>query len=178
MTRWNGFGRAVGFALVAAGALLAAQVLLAPLLGARATLRGFAVASAVVYLAGLGPSWRRGAAAAIAAGAAGLVLLALPIPVAQTAAAAAGLVAVGRSAILYRSRPLRALVLEVALTAGGLVLASRLVGGGIASLALAAWGYFLVQSLFFLVGGIEARPDPGPADPFERARAQLLALLD
>jgi hypothetical protein len=95
--------------------------------------------------------------------------------VGHTAVASAGLIACGRSGILYRSRPLRALVLESLLAAGGLVFAGQLAG---ASLALAAWGYFLVQSLFFLVGGIEARPDPGPADPFERARAELLALLD
>jgi hypothetical protein len=181
MTRWNGFGRAVGFALAAGAAVFAAHVLLAPLFGSRATLRVFAVGSAVAYLAGVGPSWRRGAAAATAAAAAGLLLLALPLPVTHTAVAAAGLIAIGRSGILYRSRPLRALVLESLLAAGGLALAGQLAGpagaGGV-PVALAAWGYFLVQSVFFLAGGVEARPDPGPADPFDRARAELLALLD
>jgi hypothetical protein len=181
MTRWNGFGRAIAFALAAAAALFAAQVLLAPLVGARATLRVFAVASAVVYLAGLGPSWRRGAAAAAAATAAGAVLLLLPTSVAHTAVAAAGVLAACRSGIVYRSRPLRALFVELLLVAGGLALAGKLVavaGGGVLAAALAAWAFFLVQSVFFLIGGIEARPDPGPADPFERARSELLALLD
>jgi hypothetical protein len=178
MTRWNGFGRAVVFAAGAAAAVFAAEVLLAPVLGARATLRGFALASAAVYLAGLGPSWRRGSAAAVAAAVTGVGVLTLPLSVSHTAVAAAGVIALGRSGILYRSRPLRALALEALLATGGLALASTLAGGGAASLALAVWGFFLVQSVFFLIGGIEARPDPGPADPFERARAELLALLD
>jgi hypothetical protein len=177
MTRWNGFARAIGFALAAAATLFAAQVLVAPLLGAHATLRVFAVGSVAVYLAGLGPSWRRGAAAALAAAVAGAVVLLLPVSVVPTAIAAAGILAACRSGFLYRSRPLRAVALEACLAAGGLALAGWLASGGVVSLALAAWGFFLVQSVFFLVGGIEARPDPGPGDPFERARAELEALL-
>jgi hypothetical protein len=45
--------------------------------------------------------------------------------------------------------------------------------------ALAVWGFFLVQSVFFLVGGVQPRREPGPQpDPFEDAHARALALLD
>ena len=58
-------------------------------------------------------------------------------------------------------------------------LARFLAAGGAASLALGLWGYLLVQSLFFLAGGVTVRlGSDARVDPFERARADLLALLD
>lgn len=177
MRGWSSFGRALGFAVAAAAALLVAAPLLAPVFGTRALLRGFAVGVAVVYLMGLGPRWRGVASAAVAAGL-GAVLLVLPLPVASTVAAMAGVVALCRSGILYRQRPLRALVAEALLLAGGLALARFLAGGGPVSWALATWGYFLVQSTFFLIGGVRVRREAPSEDPFERARAELLALLE
>ena len=177
MMRWNGFGGALVFAAVAAAALLVSFPLLAPVAGAVAALRLFTVGIAVVYLTGLAPSWRRGFGAAVVATVLGAILLILPFGVPCTVAGAAGIVAVCRSGVLYRQRTLRALVAEAGLLAGGLALASFLAGGGLVSWALAAWGYFLVQSVFFLIGGVEARRERGPVDPFDRARAELLALL-
>ncbi len=177
MMRWNGFGGSLVFAAVAAGALLVTFPLLAPVVGAAAALCLFSVGIAVVYLVGLAPSWRRGFGAAIVASVLGAILLILPFGVPCTVAGAAGIVALCRSGVLYRQRTLRTLVAEVGLLTGGLALASFLVGGGLVSWALAVWGYFLIQSVFFLIGGVEARRDRGPVDPFDRARAELLALL-
>lgn len=177
MMRWNGFGSSLVFAAVAAATLLAAFPLLAPVVGGGTALRLFAVGSVSLYLAGLAPSWRRGFVAAVAASTLGVVLLALPFGVPCTVAGAAAIVALCRSGILYRQPLLRALVAEALLLAGGLALASFLAGSGLVSFALAAWGYFLVQSVFFLIGGVRVRREKGPADPFDRARAELLALL-
>jgi hypothetical protein len=91
----------------------------------------------------------------------------------------AALIGAVRSGLLYRARPLRAILTEVALALGGLLFARLLLGPSALAAMLAIWGYFLVQSLFFLIPG--ARPgrgdDPVP-DPFERAHARALALLD
>jgi hypothetical protein len=177
MMRWNGFAPALVFGAVAAAALLVFEPLVSPLLGVRGALRVFVVGAATLYLLGLGASWRRGFVAAALAGTLGVLLLALPLGLTATATGAAALVAWGRSGILYRSRPARDACVELALGIGGLGLASFLAGGSLVSLALAVWGYFLVQSTFFAIGGIGARRDPAPGDPFERAAAELAALL-
>jgi hypothetical protein len=177
MMRWNGFGRSVAFAAVAGAGLPVAQALLAPALGVAGALRLTLVAVAVIYVAGLAPRARASGAAGLAGAAAGVVLLALPLGVHATAAGAAAWVALGRSGLLYRARPLRALATEALLLAGGLGLARFLAQGGVLGLALGLWGFLLVQSVFFLIGGVAPRGPRGPEDPFERSRAELLALL-
>lgn len=177
MMRWNGFAGSLVFAAVAAAALLLVQPLLASLIGTHDALRLFAVGSVALYVAGLAPSWRRGFVAAVAASGLGVVLLVLPFGVPCTVAGAAAILAFCRSGILYRAAPLRAIVAEAVLLAAGLALADFLASGGVVSFALATWGYFLVQSVFFLIGGVAIRREPGPSDPFDRARAELLALL-
>lgn len=178
MMRWNGFGGSLVFAAVAAAALLVVQPVLAGLVGWNAALCLYAVAVVVAYLAGLGPSWRRGCAGALVATGLGAVLLALPFGVRATVALAAAVLAFCRSGILYRQRRLRAVVTETALTAAGLALADFLAAGSLVSLALAAWGYLMVQSAFFLIGAVRARGGHRQADPFDRARAELLALME
>jgi hypothetical protein len=177
MMRWNGFGRSLVFAAVAAAGLLVLEPLLAPILGAGNALCLFAVGIVPVYLAGLAPSWRRGFVAAVAASVLGGVLLLLMLNPTLTVTGAAAIVAFCRSGILYRQQPLRAVATEALLFAGGLAIAGFLATGGIVSWSLATWGYFLVQSVFFLIGGVQVRRETGPEDPFDRARAELLALL-
>jgi hypothetical protein len=173
------FVRSLAFALAAAAALLVGAPLLAPAFGERAGVRFLLVAAVVAHVALLAPSRSRSArAAALAAGGSALVL-ALPLGVGATALTAAALLGVCRSAILFRARPARAALLEGALLGGGLALAAFLAGPWLARIALAVWGFWLVQSAFFAVGGVAPRPEPpGNNDPFERARAQVLALLD
>ena len=45
-------------------------------------------------------------------------------------------------------------MLEALLLFGGLALARQLIGPSMLSLVLAVWGFFLVQSVFFLVSGV------------------------
>jgi hypothetical protein len=176
--RCNTFGRSLVFAALAAAGMLALEVILAPL-NPHSVLACYAVAVAVAYVAAIAPQRASGLAAGALAALLGVALVLLPLDLGQTALGAALVVAVCRSAILYRARPLRALLLELALLAGGLGLAGWLADGGAASLALGLWGYLLVQSVFFLVGGVTVRSDcEAQIDPFERARAGLLALLD
>lgn len=177
MIRWNGFGRSIAFAAAAGAGLLVTQPLWAAIVGPPAALRLYLVGAAVLYVAGLAA--RPGAALAAAALGTGLGVgvLALPLGVPGTAVAAAAIVAGIRSGLLYRARPLRAWAAEAGLGVGGLGLAQLLSGGSLVSISLAVWGYFLVQSVFFLIGGVTARRPEGPIDPFDRARAQLLALL-
>ena len=83
-----------------------------------------------------------------------------------------------RSGLLYRSRFARALLLESTLVGAGLWLAGHVFDGSVTSTALAVWTFYLVQSVFFAVAGIAARPDrPNDTDPFDAARARALATL-
>jgi hypothetical protein len=84
-----------------------------------------------------------------------------------------------RSGLLYRARPLRAILTEVALALGGLLFARFLLGPSAIAVMLAIWGYFLVQSTFFLIPGTKhGRSRASGPDPFELAHARALALLD
>jgi hypothetical protein len=179
VTRHHPFVRALVFALAAAAAWLLLTPLFAPLAGARGAARALLLASVALHLAWIAPTRARALAASGTAAVAGLVLLALPQGLAATALCGAALLGACRSGILYRQRPARAVVIEAALLGSGLVLARFLAGYDPASLALGAWGFWLCQSAFFLVGGVEARPDdPAQGDPFEHARSRILTLLE
>jgi hypothetical protein len=179
MMRCNTFGGSLLFAAFAAAGLLALEVLIVPPLHLAALLAFYVAAVATAYVVAIAPRRASGLAAGVLAALFGIALLLLPLDVEQTALGAALVVAVCRSAILYRARPLRSLLLELTLLAGGLGLARLLAAGGAASPALGLWGYLLVQSLFFLAGGVTVRSGrEARTDPFERARARLLVLLD
>ena len=177
--RWNGFGRSVVFAAVAAAGLAPFMLLVSPWLGQVEALLAYAWLPAAVYPLGLSASVRRrvpGAAITLAAA----VAVALVEPGARaTLIAAAITLAVVRSGTLYARRFPRAIVVETGFVLGGLAIASALLGASILSATLAVWGFYLVQSVFFLVGGSrwERRPRI-PADPFEAARDRALAVLD
>ena len=73
----------------------------------------------------------------------------------------------------------RALVLEALLTGGGLWLASWIGSGSLLGVALGIWTFFLVQSLFFVLGGVAERQGEEPAgDAFDAARARALRLME
>jgi len=161
MIRWDSFGRSAAFAACAALGWTP-WVLLG---GPRAF---YLVGVTAVYVAGLGGP----VAATLTAVAGGALLL-----VGDAAVLCVGLavvLAVARSAFLYRAAPARAVVVETALAGGGLVFA-RLLG----TPSLAIWGFFLVQSFFFLVGGVRARETAtGHSDPFEAAHARAMEVLE
>ena len=107
-----------------------------------------------------------------------LVLPVLAPGLGFTAVAAAALVAAVRSGILYRGPQPRLLLLEAVLLLGGLATAKLLASPGVLGIALAVWGYFVVQSLYFLLARPRARAGTAAGDPFESARERLEGLLD
>ncbi len=142
-------------------------------------LAGYGLAAAASYAAVIAPSWPRGVAAGAAAGAAAGVTLVLATTPSEAILGAALILAVARSGFLYRGRPARTVVLEAALTCGGLLFARALAGPTVLSAGLAIWAFFLVQSLFFLAGGVREREADEPQiDRFERARKRALALME
>jgi hypothetical protein len=179
MMRWNDFTRSLLFGAVAAAAFVPFAIVATPFLGWAGALVAYAVASASAYLAGLGASRRQGLAAGLLVGLVGTgVALAAPVP-RDALLATALLLGLCRSGLLYRARFARALVLEGVLLCAGLGIAGHLLGGSTFSAVLAVWAFFLVQSVFFLVGGVETRrEEPGDADPFDTARARALELLE
>ena len=173
------FVRSLGFAAIAAAALLVGTPLFASVVGERAAVRFLILAGVVACAAVAAPSRGRALRAALLATAGSALLLALPLGLGTHALGAATLLGVCRSGVLYRSRPARAWLLELALLGTGLALAAFLAGGSLLRLALACWGFWLVQSGYFAVGGVAARPeDEAPEDPCERARTRILALLE
>ena len=177
--RWNDFGRSLLYAAVAAAGAVPYFLLLAPALGWHAALASYAVLSTSAYLAGLGRTVRQGLGAALLAGALGAVAALLAPSPREAFAAAALLLGLCRSGLLYRTRFARAVVSESVLLVAALGLANHLLAGSPFSAVLAVWGFFLVQSGFFLIGGARVRAeDPTGADPFDVALARAAEILE
>ena len=155
------FARSLGFAALAAAGVPLFVGVLGPMLGHNLALELYVIGMAVAYCAALAGTPRRAFVAAAMSAGLGLLTLILPLRLPGVVAAAALSVALVRSAFLHRAAGLRATTLELVLQTSGLLLAAYLAAASLISLALATWGYFLIQSLYFLVGGISLRrPDP------------------
>jgi len=177
--RWNGFAASALFAACAALGWFAALALGAPLVGARRVLVLYLVMITATYAAGLAPRDRSRLATGLVTGALGLGVALLAHGLVDLVLGLGVVLAVARGVWLYRTRPARAIATEVVLIGGGLVFARFLGGSGPLAIALAIWGFFLVQSVFFLVGGFRPRTAEGRhPDPFEDAYDRALSLLD
>jgi hypothetical protein len=95
----------------------------------------------------------------------------------ELAIAFAAMLGIARSACLYPAAPARAVLRELVLLVGGLLFARFLIGAAVPSTALALWGFFLVQSCFFLIAGAPQRAPVGQLDPFDEAHRRALNLL-
>lgn len=177
--RWNSFGRSLAFAALAGAAWPAFALAAGSVVGTSAALSLYLVATAAFHAAGLTPRRVHGIGAGLAAGAiAAAFALATRDPAVVALGAAIG-IGVSRSGLLHRARAGRAIATEIALLGGGLLLARFLAAPGVLGIALALWGFFLVQSGFFLIGGIaERNGNPRNTDPFESAHRRALALLE
>jgi hypothetical protein len=177
MPRWDRFGSSLAFAALAAAGLPVAVTFAGAVIGSEAAVRLYAIAAAGLYAIGLCPDRSRRFAALASCAFAGMILALLPLGLRATAIGAAGLVAFTRGVLLPDSRNLRALAIEAVLGVAGFAAAGWFARGGLLALSLAVWGYFLVQSGYFLFGA-HGRPAVGNADPFERARVRLQRLLE
>lgn len=165
------------------GALASASLPLGVLvLGGTGTATAMALHAIVwtsAYLAWLAGQARRGLA--VAAGSLGLGGLAwLAVGSVPVLLGALGLWIAGvRSGWLFQRPMARALCIEAGLLAAAWGVAGFLSsGGGLVGAVLAVWGGFVVQSFYFLVGGIRPRPTRCRGDSFEEAAVRLERLLD
>jgi len=176
MSPRNSFVRGIVLAALLAAAWLPWAVLAGPVLGVRSALPLYLAGATAAYVATLTPRrGRRAAAALLIFVAAGAVALLAP----STAVLAVGLalvIAIGRS-LLHPAPPARLIVRETLLLVSGLLFARLLAGPSLVPIALALWGFFLVQSLFFLGGGRAAR-DHTEGDAFAEAHRRALSLLE
>lgn len=179
MMPWNTFVRSAVFAALAAALWFPWAIAAAPVIGVWQARALYLICVTAVYVGGLSRQRTRalplavlvtilgGAAALVAANTAELVIL------------LAVLLGIARSGILYRATAARAVAIEALLLSAGLLFARHLGGFTLMSTALAVWGFLLVQSVFFLLGG--TRPAPlveGGGDAFEEAHRRALVLLD
>ena len=185
--RANGFASSLGYALFAALATLPIVLIAAPIIGARPTLVLGSMLLGAGYLLAIAPGWSRGVRLAVAALGLGIVIAVAAPTTGAAILAAICVLGVLRSGFLYRSRPMRALLIETGLLSAGLLLAGILtnpaVSAGYSSFALrcglGVWGFFLVQSLFFVIGGVTVRAEePEGVDPFVKAREEAIRLME
>ena len=178
MLRLDSFVRSLAFAAFAAAGLPVAVTFAGALLGAEGAARLYLIGAASLYAIGLCSDRSRRVAALAIAAFAGAILALLPLDLRATAVGAAGIVAFARGVVLVERRTLRALAIEAVFAVAGLAAAAHFARGGLFALCLALWGYFLVQSGWFLIGGGAASAGESARDPFDRARARLLRLLE
>jgi hypothetical protein len=177
--RWNTFGRSAVFAALAGIGVVLWLVVVGPLLGLRWALALYLVGLTATAVAGLASPLSRGVGAAVIVGALGGCLAVAMPTLSALALGLAVLFGMVRSVFFYRQPPARGVAVEVVLIGGGLLFASFLAGSSLLSVVLAVWGFLLVQSVFFLVGGRAVRERAAPQrDPFDAAHERARALLD
>src|SRR5262249_36214554 len=179
MMHWNSFGRSAGFAAVAALAWIPWLVLTVPIVGPPAARMVYLIVVTSAYVWGLdGPIPRR-VGAALLTGAAGAAPAVAPRDPAVLCLVLGAALAVVRSVFLYPAVPARGVLTETALGGGGLLFACLLGPRSAFGAALPIWGFFLVQSCFFLFAGARAvRSRSDHPDPFEAAYAHAMEMLE
>ena len=136
------------------------------------------MAVAALYCGGLAKSTPRRASTSVLVGIVGCVLALVARGTPELCLALAVALGVVRSGLVHRTAPARAVALEAGLLLGGLLFA-RFLAAGLLATALGVWGFLLVQSCFFLVGGIGASAaDRRRPDPFEEAYARATEVLE
>lgn len=176
--RWGDFSRSVLFGAVAAAAFAPFALTVGPLLGGQWVLVGFAALVVPLYLTGLGDTRRRGVAAAVFASALIAMIAIFDTTPRDALVAVALALGLARSGLAHPGSFVRAVVVESLLLVGGLSVSSALVGNSTLSVVLAIWGFFLVQSVFFLLAAARSTVPRGLVDPFDEARDRANAILD
>ncbi len=180
MSWWNRFGTSLLFALGVAGGYPLYAGIAELVMGRRLAFAFYLLASAGIYLLGIARRPIPGLGAAFATFTTGMAMLAAGFSGTDLALITGALIGVFRSGLLHRNPTLvgdgfaRRFVSEVLLIGAGLGLAFHLAQGSRHPEALAFWGFFLVQSGYFLIGGRAAggrsrSQSPVAPDPFDRA---------
>jgi hypothetical protein len=172
------FAKSLVFAALAAAALPLWLLLARPILGADRAIGAYFILAAAAYLGTIAPARSRALAVAVIATALGGFAALILRAHGELLLVLGVLVAVARSGFLYRCAPARAVLIEAIVAGGGLLFARFLFGPSVAALVLAVWGFFLVQSVYFLLGGRYAPVLARHPDPFQDAYGRAIALLD
>lgn len=182
----NGFGRALVFAFLIAAACPFYLGLAEIALGWRLAFASYLLFAAPPYLLAIARRPLAGVTAATCVGASGTGLLLFGGSISELALLLGVLIGFFRSALLYRDPHAdaggfaRAFAREALLIGAGLGLAGYLLRGAPFPEASALWGFFLVQSAFFLsarAGRSRATSAPPEIDPFERAQRRAREIL-
>jgi hypothetical protein len=83
-----------------------------------------------------------------------------------------------RSTLLYPQPFARALLAEAGLGCLGLLALVYFYDGGLSGAVFGLWAFWLIQAGFCFVPGENSPPEDRPVDPFERAQAAALLVLD
>ena len=149
-----------------------------PGLGLIRTLAIGSIVSVAAYIVVVSPSLVRGLRYGALTLVLGVGLYALA-PEVVALFASAMLLGIVRSGLLYGAKIGRALAIEAMLFVLATSVAQLLAGSTVQSYGLAVWGFFLVESAFFLFEGARPRAGSGSAeDPFERARREATRLME
>jgi hypothetical protein len=173
------FSGSLFFAAVAALVSVAYLVAMRPWLGVSLAMSTYSIAAVVLYLVATAPSWSQGIRIGLLSTVLGGAVLVFAPSATVAILGAVVLLGVMRSGFLFRARPGRALLVELVLLAGGLLLANALAGAGSLGFAMGIWCFFLAQSVYFLLGGIGERAESTPdVDPFEDACVRATRLME
>lgn len=169
------FGESLLFALLAALGAVPWTLAIGVAVGRGRAEALYWLALAVLHLVWIAPGWPCKLRTSLLAAMAAVVFAFLSAPAGVTAAI---LVAVGRSGFLYRAKPARAVVTEALFVGGGLAFAGWLAGPALLDQAFSVWGFYLLQSVFFLLGGVAERREEAQTDPFDDALRRATAVLE
>lgn len=169
------FGQSLLFALLAALGSIPWTLATGSAVGRGRAEALYWLALAVLHLVWIAPGWPCKLRTGVLACGAAAALTVVPAPAFLGAAI---LVAVGRSGLLYRAKPARAVATEALLVGGGLAFAGWLAGPSLLDQAFSVWGFYLLQSLFFLLGGVAERREEAQTDPFDDALRRATAVLE
>ncbi len=172
------FGGTIGFGLVAGIGFPGFAALCAPLIGSHAALRLYLALGAILYSALLGRDLRQRVSGAFGAALFVVPTALLTGEIASMAMAAALATAITRSWRSATNQLPRTIGIEAGLAVFGFAFVAALGGPGWVSISLAIWGWFLVQSLYFLVGGLSDAASHDAVDPFDLATQEVNRILE
>jgi hypothetical protein len=177
------FSKSLVFGGMAAVALFFTQQLLAPILGSGNVLTLYLAGILVTYAAWIGMGLREKMTNALIASLGAITVFIMTSGIGGVAIGLTLVLALVRTGLASETRTARALCAEGTLGLGALLFADHLASPGWLGDAAAIWGFALVQSLYFLLPVGEKSSagqgaSAGTRDPFERAREQILSLLE
>ncbi len=175
------FGNLAGnlmFAAIAGLATVAYSLIAPPLFGFGTAWLWWCLFLTVSYLVAIAPSLGRGLRIGMLSGVIGVAICLLAPGNAAALLGVTMVLGLMRSGFLFPRRLARAVSVELGLAGVAGLLAGSLASPSSLSLGIAVWGFFLVQSLFFVIGGLEVRRFSLTEDPFEKARREAMRVME